>query len=191
MQIPVAAKILTLIGLGVCSFWSTATILKRSRVEAAQNNPVGLVSGTTTIQEGLAPPSEGAGGRIARPVAFSMSLSKMDVSLQDGRPLVSAAAEIAALQPKAKYVWSVLVKDRASGQAVWRKDYVDQIFWLTKPGKVTPTFREALPVGHGDYQVTVALFQITEHFPVQKLATARLGDPGMTAVGSVRDVLVP
>ena len=122
-----------------------------------------------------------------------MSVTNPEVVVVEGGVMVAASAEVYDLARKGVYVWSVQVDDLWSGQPLWVHHYVEAAAPLPEgsPAFVFP-FRDALPLGPGDYRLTLSLCVVPSDRRPDQVAPGRgvrMRNLGM-ASGGVR-VTVP
>jgi len=91
------------------------------------------------------------------------AMNMLSVQMQDDIAVINAKASIMDVRDEMKYVWSVRVLDKNSGNVLFQKVYDDQVFGLPESRQMAPTFQDAieLPLRPGTYDMEVAAYQIT------------------------------
>jgi len=169
MKLSTLLKIAMLVLLGVCSSFTTSTILaQRSR---SKGNPVNEKEAFSKRQADPAKPERAILGNTIpdQHLVASCHLDSMDVVAQNGSIALSAVATIVDKRPKFFYVWTLSVRD-SSDKEVYGQNYDHQVFSM--PSKPV-TFTELIPVKPGSYTVELQLWYARPNADFARLRNRR------------------
>lgn len=168
----VPSKVAALVALGVASWFCTSRIIAQGRppkvnVQAQQ----GQVLPGFTKAKGNGPAN--LPGQAPVRATASFEFEEMAVKIAAGKAGVHAQVKIEDSRPGKSYVWTLLVKDSATGGMVLNNNYAHQEFAVKRGEIARPTFDEAFGLRPGAYNVELRLYETA---PAANLDEMNKGD---------------
>ncbi|AGA25016.1 hypothetical protein [Singulisphaera acidiphila] len=153
MRLSVWYKVAVLVILGVSTSLFTSSLLRQSKAR--------VVTSKNASKSGLT--------FTPFTVDAQSQLQSVEVQANKNHVTVKGSAVLYDKRPSSRYLWSLLVKSKATNEVVLQNQYDHQIFAVEPNVPNNPTFREDLMLDPGLYQVELRLYRVTAKTDLRKL----------------------